>query len=194
MIGREELWAAWMRAARGGDSAAYEQLLVAIAASLRPGMRRRFAQMGLGTVEAEDVVQEVLIAVHTKRSTWDETRPFLPWLGAVTRHKMLDAARRLGRDRRRQADLPAEAWADFAAPDAADPDRTLVDAERALARLSTREEGVVRAIAIDGSTVGETALRLQMSPGAVRVAFHRGLRRLLTMARTSPGGTTCGVK
>ncbi|HYF56828.1 MAG TPA: sigma factor, partial [Salinarimonas sp.] len=84
-----------MRAARRGDAAAYERLLAVLAAAIRPTVRRRLARMGLGTSETEDVVQEVLLAIHAKRHTWDEARPILPWVGAVARYKVVDAVRRL---------------------------------------------------------------------------------------------------
>ncbi len=82
--------------------------------------------------DAEDVVQEVLIAIHSKRHTWDEARPFLPWVGAVVRYKALDAVRRLARERRRHVDTPVEDWADLLPELGQDPDRVSIDAERAL--------------------------------------------------------------
>ncbi len=42
-------------------------------------------------------MQEVLLAVHLKRHTYDPAAPFAPWLFAVTRNKVIDALRRRGR-------------------------------------------------------------------------------------------------
>lgn len=106
-----------MRAALDGDGAAYERLLGAIAAMLRGVARARLVRLGLGPDEAEDVVQEILMALHRRRETWDPSRPFLPWLHGIAEYKLLDAARRLGRARRRAADAPVEDMADrLAAP------------------------------------------------------------------------------
>jgi RNA polymerase sigma-70 factor (ECF subfamily) len=41
-----------------------------------------------------------------------------------------------------------------------------------------RQRKVLRAIAIDGASIGEAAARLSMTTGAVRVALHRGLNAL----------------
>jgi RNA polymerase sigma factor (sigma-70 family) len=102
---REQLWAEAMRAERQGDAAAYQRLLKEIADLLRRLIRSRLAQLGLSTHEAEDLVQEVLISLHTRRHTWDADRPFLPWLHAITRYKFIDAARRLKRETRYRIDL-----------------------------------------------------------------------------------------
>ena len=52
------------------------------------------------------------------------------------------------------------------------------DVARSLEALPTRQRDVLRSIAVDGASIGETAARLGMSEGAVRVALHRGLTAL----------------
>ena len=32
------------------------------------------------------MIQETLLAVHLKRHTWQDDRPFLPWLRAIARY------------------------------------------------------------------------------------------------------------
>lgn len=180
MEGREERWAAAMRAALDGDGAAYERLLGEIAATFRGRLRGRLAAFGLGPHEAEDIVQEILMALHAKRETWDAERPFLPWLNALAEYKLIDAVRRLGRARRHTAATPVDEMADrLAAPQ---PARRPADPERALAALPTRERGVVSALGLEGLSVRRTAARFSISEGAVRVAFHRGLARLSRLA------------
>jgi RNA polymerase sigma-70 factor (ECF subfamily) len=44
-----------------------------------------------------------------------------------------------------------------------------------LDRLSPNQRAVVRSIAIEGASIAETADRLEMTQGAVRVALHRAL-------------------
>ncbi len=45
----------------------------------------------------EDLVQEILLAVHSKRHTWRPGEPVAPWLFAIARYKAIDAYRRRGR-------------------------------------------------------------------------------------------------
>ena len=94
---REEEWAAWMRAAIGGDEAAYRMLLQTLSSGLRAMVRRGFAQAGAPQGDVEDVVQETLLALHLKRNTWDPSQPLGPWVRAIARHKLIDALRRRGR-------------------------------------------------------------------------------------------------
>ena len=76
------------------DEAAYRRLLGELATLLRGWTRRELSRQGYAVGEAEDIVQETLIAVHLKRGSWDKDRPFLPWLRAVSRHKLIDSLRR----------------------------------------------------------------------------------------------------
>ena len=73
MQDRDAEWAGLMRAANAGDQAAYQRLLLSMAPWLRAIARRGLARWG--DADAEDVVQETLLAIHLKRHTWDETRP-----------------------------------------------------------------------------------------------------------------------
>lgn len=181
MDDREGRWAGAMRAARRGDAAAYRGLLAEIAAALRGMTRARLSRMGLSPDEAEDVVQETLIALHAKRHTWDEDRPFLPWLHAIARYRMIDAARRLGRVRARTVASPVEDLADLL-PAPAPREGAALDRERLVAALPGRERGVVAALGLEGMSVTAAARRFAISEGAVRVAFHRGLTRLRTLS------------
>ena len=85
-----------MRLARRGDDEAYRRLLLVAAAWLRAVVRRGLANAGRSTADSEDVVQEVLLAMHLKRNTWDEAQPIEPWVRAIARHKLVDHLRRRG--------------------------------------------------------------------------------------------------
>ncbi len=93
-LAREEEWASWMRSAMAGDPRAYHKLLSAMTPRLRMMARKRCELFGAPTSEAEDVVQEVLLAIHLKRGTWDPSRPLGPWLSAIVRNKLVDSLRR----------------------------------------------------------------------------------------------------
>ncbi len=178
-----------MRSASKGDAAEYEWLLRDIAAVLRITVRRRLSAYGLNPQEAEDVVQEVLLGIHQKRATWDESRPITPWVHAIARYKTVDATRRLGRTRRLQVDLPFEDWVEgFADPDSPDSTRRL-DAETLLATLPERQRRLVQALTVEGATVRNVAERFSMTEGAVRVALHRGLKRLSRLANAAEDET-----
>jgi RNA polymerase sigma-70 factor (ECF subfamily) len=174
---REEEWAAWMRAAIGGDEAAYRMLLQALSYGLRAAVRRGFAQAGAPLGDVEDVVQETLLALHLKRNTWDPSQPLGPWVRAIARHKLIDALRRRGR----RIQVPIESVIDTLA---VEEDRSGVDrqdAERLVDGLHGRQQEVVRAISLEGQSIRDVAQRLEMKEVAVRVALHRGLKALAAL-------------
>jgi RNA polymerase sigma-70 factor (ECF subfamily) len=184
MSPREDLWANAMRAERRGDGVAYERLLKDIALMLRRLVRARLARVGLSVHEAEDVVQEILIGLHTKRHTWDDTRLFLPWLYTITRYKFIDAARRLRREASHRVEITMDEMSEIFEAPAEDIDRSMLDIDRHLALLPQGQENVVRALALEGATVRATAEKLHTSEGSVRVLYHRALRRLTARARS----------
>src|SRR6201984_3010855 len=112
---REDEWTGLMRSAMSGDSAAYHRLLKAVTPVLRAAARRGLARAGQPVDQSEDIVQDILLAVHLKRHTWDTDAPFAPWLFAIARNKLIDALRRRGRRVFVNIDDFAETLADEAA-------------------------------------------------------------------------------
>jgi RNA polymerase sigma-70 factor (ECF subfamily) len=171
---RDSDWAGLMRAAMSGDAAAYNRLLVSLAPAIRSVARRGLGRAGLAIEEAEDVVQETLLAIHLKRHTWDPTMPLGPWARAIARNKLIDAMRRRGR----RGHVPIDDVVDTLAADTGEPTPLPGRLDEHLQSLPDRQQSVVRSISLDGASIRETATKLNMSEGAVRVALHRGLAAL----------------
>ena len=163
-----------MRAGIAGDAESYRRLLLQLTPVLRAVARRGLARAGMADTDAEDVVQETLLAIHLKRQSWDDDAPIGPWLRAIARHKMIDALRRRGR----RITLPIDDFSEVLAGDESEPSMLVADIDRHLACLPAGQRNAVRAIAVDGASIGEAAARLSMTKGAVRVALHRGLAAL----------------
>jgi RNA polymerase sigma-70 factor, ECF subfamily len=175
----EDEWTGLMRLAISGDSAAYHRLLKAIAPVLRAGARRGLARAGQPIDQSEDVVQDILLAVHLKRHTWDVNAPFAPWLFAIARNKLIDALRRRGRRVFVNIDDFAESIPD-------EPSAETVSANEIAALLQTlpaRQREVLQSISVEGASIRDTAAKFVMSEGAVRVALHRALASLTAKLR-----------
>jgi RNA polymerase sigma-70 factor (ECF subfamily) len=159
-----------LRAAIAGDERAYREFLRSAAGLVRSFARRRIAGGGL---DAEDVVQETLLAIHMKRHTWRDGGEVTPWIYAIARHKLIDAFRRRGR----LAEVEIEAIAETFAEPEIEPvvER---DIGRALATLAPGQRSVVAAVSVEGRSIRETATSLGISETAVRVALHRGLKAI----------------
>jgi RNA polymerase sigma-70 factor (ECF subfamily) len=176
---RDDEWTGLMRSAIAGDSAAYHRLLRAVAPVLRAAARRGLARAGQPVDQSEDIVQDILLAVHLKRHTWDVTAPFAPWLFAIARNKLIDALRRRGRRIFVDIDdfaekLPGEAPAETASAS---------EVAAQLQTLPARQRDVLQSIAVDSASIKDTAAKFSMSEGAVRVALHRGLASLTAKLR-----------
>ncbi len=156
-----------MNAADAGDDRAYREFLGQASRLVSNFVRQRTYARG---IDPEDIVQEVLLAVHNKRHTRRHDMPVSPWLYAIARYKLVDALRRRGRRMEIAIDLVAET---FAAPETEAARSWEVD--RALEQLAPGQRAVVNAVSVQGRTIGETARDLGMKEPAVRVAFHRGL-------------------
>jgi RNA polymerase sigma-70 factor (ECF subfamily) len=170
LSGADAEMAALLRAAIGGDEKAYARFLALAAGRVRALARAKIVR---GGVDPEDVVQETLLAIHTKRHTWMPDGPVLPWINAIARHKLIDAFRRRGR--RIEVDL------DDVADTLAEPETETADSRdiaRALEGLAPGQRAVVAAISVEGRSIGETAGKLGMNETAVRVALHRGLKAI----------------
>ena len=179
---RDEEWTDLMRSAISGDGAAYQRLLKAVTPVLRAAARRGLARAGQPVDQAEDIVQDILLAVHLKRHTWDANAPFAPWLFAIARNKLIDLLRRRG---------SASVFVnidDFAETLPGEPATETAPASEVAAQLQSlpaRQRDVLQSIAVDSASIKDTAAKFAMSEGAVRVALHRGLASLTARLRES---------
>ena len=166
-----------------GDPAAVESLI----GRVRP-MIVRYCRARLGRVSgqyhiADDVAQEVCIAVLGALPRYrDMGRPFASFVFGIASHKIADALRSAIR-----AAVPTEDLPD--GPDEGPgPEETVVryiEAERArrlLDRLPEHQRELVLLRVVAGLSAEETGNVLGMSAGAVRVAQHRAITRLRAMA------------
>src|SRR5262245_6118886 len=94
-----------MLAGLQGDSAAHRALLERLSRHLRAYYKGRLGRIGRSVAEAEDLVQEALLAIHTRRHTYDPSQLLTPWVHAIARYKLIDHLRRT---RGSLADVPID--------------------------------------------------------------------------------------
>src|SRR6266403_5854897 len=85
---------ALMLAGLDGDEASHKSLLTKLSAYLRAYFKGQLARIGRGPSDAEDLVQETLIALHTRRHTYDRSQLLTPWVYAIARYRLVDYLRR----------------------------------------------------------------------------------------------------
>lgn len=163
---------ALMSSALAGDKRAYQTFLGELAAGLRGFVRKR---LFVGPDEAEDIVQEVLLAVHTKRHTYDPDQPVTPWVYAITRFKLIDHLRKAGR---RGVQVPVEDELGLFAESDHEAGAVKRDLERLLDRLPPKQRLSIRMVKLQELSVREAAEKASMTESDVKVSVHRGLKTL----------------
>lgn len=181
MIDKEERLRGLLLAGLAGDKASYHAFLSDLGAHLRAYLRRRLSR---APEEVEDVLQEILLAVHNQRHTYLASQPLTAWLHAIANYKLVDAYRR-----RARRDLRCDALEDLpellaAAEGEAHEARR--DLAKLLQALPPRQRLPIERVKIEGLSVAEAACQLGMSDSAVKIGVHRGLKALAAKVRQSP--------
>jgi len=157
----------------GGDASSYHFFLNELATHLRSFFRKRLSRL---PEEVEDLVQELLLAIHNQRHTYDAKLPLTAWVHAIARYKLIDLLRR-----RSRSDLLNDSLEEgeelFAAPDS-EAAEARYDIAKLLDQLPDRQRLPIQYVKIEGASVADTAARTGMSVSAVKVGIHRGLKAL----------------
>jgi len=169
MAAREIELKTMMTLALDGDSTAYDALLRTLAPLLRGFFHRRVGSEDV----AEDLVQETLIAVHSRRATFDRARPFTAWLYGIARYKLADHFRRS----HRLAEV-GEVDSELEGPDLESANSAVIDVERLLALLPHKQGNAIRATKIEGLSLAEAASTAGISESDAKMSVYRGLKRL----------------
>ena len=164
-----------MTASLDGDAASYHTLLRRLTGHLRAYYRRRFALIGHGPVEAEDLLQEALIAIHTRRDTYDALQPFTPCIHAIARYKFLDYLRRTKISFK---EMPIENAQQLTASSELAAVESGLDLQRLMSKISFKARQAIQYVKVEGLSISEATTRCGMSESAVKVAVHRGLKAL----------------
>jgi RNA polymerase sigma-70 factor, ECF subfamily len=152
-----------------GDSRAYRELLGELGRYLRGYFKRRIRDP-----EVEDLVQETLLAVHSKRHTYDRALPFTPWAYAVARYKLADHFRG-----NHSPHVPLEDAGALLARESCEESTARADLEKLLERLPTRQRTLIKEVKLQGLSVAEAARTHGVTAVSARVMLHRSLRWLI---------------
>jgi RNA polymerase sigma factor (sigma-70 family) len=165
-------WRALMMAAQSGNAAVYRRLLGEVGAWLRRYYVRR-----LPSAMVDDAVQEVLLALHEKRHTYDPSKPFGPWLAAIARYKWIDRLRAM------KAASMEELSDDLPVLDHGESVQSARSLEVLLNRLKPAQAEAIRLVKLQGLSIEEAAARTGQTIALVKVNIHRGLGRLTSLVQ-----------
>jgi len=129
------------------------------------------------------LLQEILLAVHNQRHTYDPTQPLSAWLYAIAKYKLIDCLRRRARREQLHVSLDDDAPPLLLAADDDEAREARRDLAQLLAALPPRHRLPIECVKLQGLSVAEAARRLKMSESAVKVGVHRGLKALAAKMR-----------
>ncbi|MDH5656760.1 MAG: sigma-70 family RNA polymerase sigma factor [Spirochaetia bacterium] len=155
-----------------GNQNAYKQLLSQIQIELKPLLIKKIAN----EEDREDILQNILIAIHNARHSYTPGRPFRPWMSAIANHKIIDYYRQKNRQSSRETD---QEDTDFAWNDETQIRlETNEQIESLLGKVSQKQARILKYMKLEGLSVKETATLMEMSVSAVKVAAHRAYKKL----------------
>lgn len=169
MAVREEDLKAGMLLALDGDATAYAALLRQLVPILRAFFWRRVRDSDA----IEDLVQDTLMAIHSRRASFDRQRPFTAWLFAIARYKIADHYRRA-----RISSVSDEIDGQEPANDFELEASARIDVGRLLSTLTPKQRDAIHATRIEGRSLEETAQAAGISQSDAKMSVYRGLRRL----------------
>ena len=167
-------------AAVEGDPRAVERVLASIRPLVVRYCRARVGRQERNFASADDVAQEVCLAVLTALPSYrDQGRPFLAFVYGIAAHKVADAHRAAGRNRSEPvAEVPDEPETDAGPEQRALRQELTKQMSELLQVLPDKQREIVVLRVVVGLSAEETAEAVGSTPGAVRVAQHRALARL----------------
>jgi RNA polymerase sigma-70 factor (ECF subfamily) len=171
MVADEPTFGRLMAAAQDGDKAASNVLLSEAGLWLERYFRRRVPPHSI-----DDLVQDVLIALYTKRATYDPARPFLPWLAAIARYRWVDHLRKVYKhDGKELMDGDAAQESDEEVVMAR------VSLDRLFRQLPHKQAEVIEMVKIGGLSISEAAEKTGQSESLVKVNIHRGMKKMASL-------------
>lgn len=163
-----------------GDNQAVERLLGFIRPLVVRYCRARVGRQERSFASADDVAQEVCLAVLTALPSYrDQGRPFLAFVYGIAAHKVADAHRSAARNRSEPVPEVPDTPELTAGPEQRAMHGELSDRMAQLLRiLPPKQREILLLRVVVGLSAEETAEAVGSTPGAVRVAQHRALARL----------------
>ena len=173
-------WPQLMVAAHDGDGRAYGRLLREITPVLRRFLLRRL----FDTTHVEDVLQDILMAIHISRHTFLPGQPFDRWLFGIARHKAIDAVQHHYRAGKNENLFSGNETLLSTDTNEEDERAMTRNVEAALAQLPDRQRKAVVMARLEGHSVAETAAACGMTESAVKVTVQRATQKMkLWLAR-----------
>ncbi|OIN86499.1 MAG: hypothetical protein AUJ12_06050 [Alphaproteobacteria bacterium CG1_02_46_17] len=157
-----------MRSALKGDQNAYHLLL----ADLRPWLTAYFGKR-IHRNAVEDLVQDTLMTLHSKRQTFDLNYPFGPWIAAIARHRWIDHMRKTLKY------VELEIDQEFPSQEHERDECAKHDVKTLLKLIPRAQAEVIEMMKLQEMSVEEVCKKTGRSASSVKIMAHRGMKKIM---------------
>jgi RNA polymerase sigma-70 factor (ECF subfamily) len=158
-----------MIATQAGDNEAYLSLLSNMYGFLRNYIRRRI----FNADEGEEVIQEILMAVHKSRHTYDSSRSLMSWFLSIAEFKIIDSIRKASKA---SAELSLDQMQENLSYTFFE--EQTFDFDKAFQKLNEKEQQIIKLLKIDGFKISEAAMKMNLTEANIKVIAHRAYKNL----------------
>ncbi|PJZ40378.1 RNA polymerase subunit sigma-70 [Leptospira kmetyi] len=177
MSAKKEIWeecSLLIRKAREGDSRSYEKFLRLVTGILRSYLVPRINN----AEDREDLVQEILIALHKARDSYRADRHPAPWVFAIARYKTIDYLRKKKTGDRTFTTDNLEFFASPEPIEEEEPEKAREILKEWLNVLDERQKQILTHLKLDGMSVREVSERTGLSESNIKVITHRAVQKI----------------
>jgi RNA polymerase sigma-70 factor (ECF subfamily) len=173
-----DLFSRLMADAQSGSSESYHKLLSQISVLLSKFLARRIGSAD----DREDLLQEILLAIHNSRHTYLPARPFYPWMYAIAKNTLVKYYKRISKEYLVLMGMEIDT---FVTPEIAETE----DKEKSsqllqwIQKLPRKQKEIILLLKVEGRSIKEVAKQLKLSEANVRVIAHRGYQTLRTQVK-----------
>jgi RNA polymerase sigma-70 factor (ECF subfamily) len=165
-----------------GDQASYRVLLQELSSLLKAYLMKTMNPRLRSKEQVEDLVQEILVSIHRKRDLYSVDRPFLPWVYAIARYRLIDSLRM--ESRRPECVQWVDKFESLVSSEMPKfPEEE--DGMSLMSDLNEREQQILKLAKVDEIPLEQIAKQKGMSLSAVKVSIHRSLKTLRKKADKS---------
>jgi RNA polymerase sigma-70 factor, ECF subfamily len=164
---REKVLKELMMASLDGDQTSYQKFLRSVSEIVKGYLKKRCHYISEDRIE--DLVQEVLLSVHLKRSSYRTDLAFLPWLFTITRHKLIDDVR--AEKRKEKLSMAFEAVDNSG-------NAELIELDLLAFGITEKQKEILYLAKVEEFPLQDIADQLHMGLSSVKVNIHRALKTL----------------
>ena len=167
-----------MEEAQSGRSDSYRILLNQISITLSKFLANRIGSFD----DREDVLQEILLAIHNSRHTYLPSKPFYPWMYAIAKNILVKYYKKIHKQNSKIIEAEIQSLTAVEKIESDEIDRTN-EIIRLINDLPGKQKRIIQMLKIQGFSIKQTAAKLNLSEANVQVIAHRGYHTLRRLAK-----------